>query len=48
MFSITPWSFSTLLLGSAMIIAICNHYLNVTILTYPSIIICYLATMIFN
>ena len=48
MVSISPWSNSNLLMVCAMIITICNHYLNVRILTYPSIIICYLSTMIFN
>ena len=48
MVSITPWSFSNLLLLTGMIITICNNYLNITILTYPAIIICYLSTLIFN
>ena len=48
MVSISPWSHSNLLMICAMIITISNHYLNVRILTYPSIIICYLSTMIFN
>ena len=48
MVSITPWTTSNLLLITAMIITLANHFLNVTILTYPAIIICYLSTLIFN
>ena len=48
MASITPWTTSNLLLVTAMIITLSNHFLNVTILTYPAIIICYLSTLIFN
>ena len=48
MVSITPWTTSNLLLITAMIITLANHFLSVTILTYPAIIICYLSTLIFN
>ena len=46
--SINPYYFSNGLVLTAVVIAIVNNYINMTILTYPSIIICYLAALTFN
>ena len=46
--SITPWSFSNLIMVIAAIIVIANYFLNVSVLSYPAIIICYLSVMMFN
>lgn len=48
MISISPWSSTNLLMLTAIIITICNKYLTIGVLTYPSIMIIYFAVMILN
>jgi hypothetical protein len=46
--SINPFYLSNGLVLAAAAIAIVNNYIGMSILTYPSILICYLATLTFN
>lgn len=46
--SISPWSITNLVMLCAGIMVICNHFLKVSVLTYPAIFICYLSVMLFN
>lgn len=46
--AIQPWRSSNLLMLIAIGIVIGNYFLNLSLFTYPSIIICYYSVMVFN